>query len=47
VLASMWDSYDDKTNFFWINFVLLLSAAVLMFLLLGRLNKTMNEKGIH
>ena len=47
VLASMWDSYDDKTNFFWINFALLLSAAALMFVLLGRLNKTMNEKGIH
>jgi POT family proton-dependent oligopeptide transporter len=47
VLASMWDSYDDKTNFFWVNFILLLSATALMFLLLGRLNKTMNEKGIH
>jgi POT family proton-dependent oligopeptide transporter len=47
VLASMWDSYDDKTNFFWVNFGLLLGATALMFLLLGRLNKTMNEKGIH
>jgi POT family proton-dependent oligopeptide transporter len=47
VLASMWDTYNDKTDFFWVNFGLLLGATALMFLLLGRLNKTMNEKGIH
>ncbi|NMH27178.1 peptide MFS transporter [Flavobacterium silvaticum] len=46
VLASMWDSYEDKTNFFWLNFCLLLSATALMFLLLKRLNKVMLEKGI-
>ncbi len=46
VLASMWDSYPDKANFFWINFCLLMLATLLMFILLKRLNKVMNEKGI-
>jgi POT family proton-dependent oligopeptide transporter len=47
VLASMWDSYDDKANFFWVNFGLLMSAALLMFLLLKPLNNAMREKGIN
>lgn len=46
VLASMWDTYDDKGNFFWVNFGLLLFAAILMFALLRPLNKVMIEKGI-
>ncbi|RZJ66711.1 MAG: MFS transporter [Flavobacterium sp.] len=46
VLASMWDSYEDKTNFFWLNFGLLLGATALMFVLLKQLNKVMAEKGI-
>ena len=47
VLASMWDTYDDKTDFFWINFGLLLFATLLMFALLKQLNKVMKEKGIN
>jgi POT family proton-dependent oligopeptide transporter len=47
VLASMWDSYEDKTDFFWINFSLLMFATVLMFVLLKQLNQVMNEKGIN
>lgn len=46
VLASMWDTYDDKTDFFWINFALLLFATTLMFVLLKQLNKVMKERGI-
>lgn len=46
VLASMWDSYESKSNFFWVNFGLLLFATLLMFILLKRLNKVMAEKGI-
>lgn len=46
VLASMWDTYEDKTDFFWINFSLLMFATVLMFVLLKQLNQVMNEKGI-
>jgi POT family proton-dependent oligopeptide transporter len=47
VLASMWDGYDNKADFFWINFMLLLGAAGIMFLLLKRLNSAMQEKGVH
>ena len=47
VLASMWDTYSDKSNFFWINFALLMTAALLMFVLLKQLNKVMQEKGIN
>ncbi|MBS7785877.1 peptide MFS transporter [Flavobacterium sp. CYK-55] len=47
VLASMWDSYEDKTDFFWINFGLLMFATALMFVLLKQLNAVMKEKGIN
>lgn len=47
VLASMWDSYQDKTDFFWINFGLLMFATALMFVLLKQLNSVMKEKGIN
>lgn len=47
VLASLWDTYDNKANFFWVNFVLLLFATLLMFALLKQLNKVMKEKGIN
>ena len=47
VLASMWDTYDDKANFFWVNFGLLLFATVLMFALVKNLNKVMKDHGIN
>jgi len=47
VLASMWDTYEDKANFFWLNFILLLAAAIVMFLMLKRLNKVMKLRGIN
>ena len=47
VLASLWDTYEDKTDFFWINFSLLMFATLLMFALLKQLNKVMKEKGIN
>lgn len=47
VLASMWDTYDDKANFFWVNFGLLMFATLLMFALVKNLNKVMREKGIN
>jgi len=47
VLASMWDTYEDKSNFFWVNFGLLMFATLLMFALLKQLNKVMAEKGIN
>lgn len=47
VLASLWDTYDDKANFFWVNFGLLMFATLLMFALLKYLNKVMRENNIH
>jgi proton-dependent oligopeptide transporter, POT family len=47
VLASMWDQYEDKANFFWVNFGLLMFATVLMFALVKNLNKVMKDHGIN
>lgn len=47
ILASKWDEYDDKANYFWLNFILLFSAAVFLFILLKWLNRVMKEKGIN
>jgi POT family proton-dependent oligopeptide transporter len=46
VLASMWDTYDDKSNFFWLNFALLLGASAILFSMLRWLNGIMKEKGL-
>lgn len=46
VLASLWDTYDHKSNFFWVNFGLLLFATLIMVSMLKWLNKIMQEKGI-
>lgn len=46
VLATMWDGYEDKANFFWVNFVLLMIATIIMFAMLKWLNRIMQEKGV-
>jgi POT family proton-dependent oligopeptide transporter len=46
VLASLWDGYEHKANYFWLNFGLLMAAALLCFAMLRWLNKVMVEKGI-
>ena len=46
VLATMWDTYDNKANYFWLNFSLLLFAAIVCFAMLKWLNKIMREKGV-
>lgn len=46
VLATLWDRYDDKANFFWVNFVLLMLAALALFSMLKWLNKIFKEKGL-
>lgn len=43
VLAKNWDKFDDKANFFWLNFALLMVAFTEMMLLLKRLNKVFNQ----
>jgi POT family proton-dependent oligopeptide transporter len=46
VLATMWDTYDDKKNYFLLNFCLLLAAAIMCFAMLKWLNRIMKEKGL-
>ena len=43
VLSSLWDGYENKANFFYVNFILLMAAAVLMFAMLKWLNKIFKE----
>lgn len=47
ILASKWDEYDNKANYFWLNFILLFAAAVFLFAILRWLNKVMKEKGVN
>lgn len=47
VLATMWDNYENKANYFWLNFALLMAASIVLFSMLKWLNKIMKEKGLH
>lgn len=47
VLSGLWEGYDDKSNFFYLNFALVMGAALILFLLLGWLNRVMREKNIY
>lgn len=46
VLATLWDRYDNKADFFWVNFALLSIAALALFLMLRWLNRLFREQGI-
>lgn len=43
VLSSLWDGYENKANFFWVNFMLLSAAAVIMFVMLRWLNRIFKQ----
>lgn len=43
VLAKNWDKFDNKANYFWLNFALLMLAAFVLFFLLKRLNKVFDN----
>lgn len=46
VLAGLWYGYENKANFFLVNSILLLAAALVAFLMLPWLNRVMAEKGV-
>lgn len=46
ILATMWDGYENKAHFFWVNFALLMIATIIIFSMLKWLNKIMKEKGV-
>lgn len=43
VLSSLWDTYEDKANFFYVNFLLLLGAGAIMLLMLRWLNRIFKQ----
>lgn len=43
ILATMWDGYENKANFFLVNFVILSVAATAIFMMLKWLNQIFNE----
>lgn len=47
VLATMWDQYDDKATFFWVNFALLAAATLVLSLMLKWLNRIFREQGLN
>lgn len=47
VLAKNWDKFDNKANYFWLNFILLMIAFLIMLLLLKRLNRVFKEGYSH
>ncbi len=47
ILSTLWDGYENKASFFWVNFVLLIIATLILFSMLKWLNKIMKEKGVH
>ncbi len=47
VLATMWDRYDDKSLFFWVNFGLLALSATALYLMLPWLRRIFKEAGVN
>ncbi len=45
ILASTWYSYDNKANYFIVNFVLLICATCIGLFMLKRINKIMKQEG--
>jgi POT family proton-dependent oligopeptide transporter len=43
LLSSFWDGYQNKADFFYVNFILLGAAALIMFGMLKWLNKIFKE----
>ena len=43
VLAKNWDKFENKANYFWLNFALLMFAFLIMIMLLKRLNRVFKE----
>jgi POT family proton-dependent oligopeptide transporter len=47
MLSGLWEGFDNKANFFLMNFGLALAAALMLFFLLRWLKAVMREKNIH
>lgn len=47
MLSGLWEGFEDKTHFFYMNFGLVMVAAAMLFLMLRWLNGIMREKNIY
>lgn len=47
MLSSLWETMEEKENFFFLNFGLVLGAALLLFLMLKWLNRVMKENNVY
>ena len=47
MLSSLWEEMEHKENFFYLNFGLVLGAALLLFLMLKWLNRVMKENNVY
>ncbi|MEZ4807709.1 MAG: peptide MFS transporter [Flavobacteriales bacterium] len=47
MLSGLWEGFEDKTHFFYMNFGLAMAAALMLFFLLRWLNAVMREKNIY
>jgi POT family proton-dependent oligopeptide transporter len=43
ILATLWDTYEDKSNYFLVNFILLITATILLLSMLKWLRKIFKE----
>ena len=46
VLASLWDGYDHKANFFLVNFILVSITTLIILMMVKWLNKILKENGV-
>ena len=46
MLSSLWETMEQKENFFYLNFALVLGAAILLFAMLKWLNSVMRENNV-
>lgn len=47
MLSSLWETMEHKENFFFLNFALVLAAALLLFMMLKWLNRVMKENNVY
>lgn len=47
IMSHMYETFENKANFFWMNFAACVFAFLLLFVGLKRLNKVMREKGVN
>lgn len=47
ILSGLWEGFDDKSNFFLMNFFLVFAAFIVMFVLVKWLSKIMRDRNIH